>query len=50
MLVTDPIEPLSSQLNQDPDKNLVIWGLYKVAVSLLLVFTSATTLTYFFLI
>ncbi|KAI8059837.1 hypothetical protein BDF21DRAFT_370083 [Thamnidium elegans] len=31
MFVTDPIEPLSSQLNQDPDKNLVIWGLYKVA-------------------
>ncbi|KAI8883737.1 hypothetical protein K501DRAFT_333114 [Backusella circina FSU 941] len=31
MFVTDPIEPLSSQLNQDPDKNLVIWGLYKIA-------------------
>lgn len=32
MFVTDPVEPLSSQLNQDPDKNLVLWGLYKVAV------------------
>lgn len=32
MFVTDPVEPLSSQLNQDPDKNLVIWGLYKIAV------------------
>jgi hypothetical protein len=32
MFVTDPIEPLSNQLNQDPDKNLVLWGLYKVAV------------------
>lgn len=32
MFVTDPIEPLSNQLNQDPDKNLIIWGLYKVAV------------------
>ncbi|KAG1047677.1 hypothetical protein G6F43_009887 [Rhizopus delemar] len=31
MFVTDPIEPLSNQLNQDPDKNLIIWGLYKVA-------------------
>lgn len=31
MFVTDPIEPLSNQLNQDPDKNLVLWGLYKVA-------------------
>ncbi|KAG1472756.1 hypothetical protein G6F56_001345 [Rhizopus delemar] len=31
MFVTDPVEPLSNQLNQDPDKNLVIWGLYKVA-------------------
>ncbi|CAO3654580.1 unnamed protein product [Mucor fragilis] len=31
MFVTDPVEPLSSQLNQDPDKNLVLWGLYKVA-------------------
>jgi SCY1-like protein 1 len=33
MFVTDRIEPLSSQLNQDPDQNLVIWGLYKIAVS-----------------
>lgn len=32
MFVTDPVEPLSSQLNQDPDKNLVVWGLYKIAV------------------
>ncbi|KAL7315800.1 Nuclear aminoacylation-dependent tRNA export pathway component [Mucor circinelloides] len=31
MFVTDPVEPLSNQLNQDPDKNLVLWGLYKVA-------------------
>lgn len=35
MFVTDPIEPLSSQLNQDPDKNLVLWGLYKIAVTVL---------------
>lgn len=33
MFVTDPVEPLSDQLNQNPDKNLVLWGLYKVAVS-----------------
>ena len=33
MFVTDPIEPLSNQLNQDPDPNLTLWGLYKVAVS-----------------
>ncbi|KAI9023557.1 armadillo-type protein [Phycomyces nitens] len=31
MFVTDPIEPLSNQLGQDPDSNLVLWGLYKVA-------------------
>ncbi|KAI9472439.1 MAG: hypothetical protein EXX96DRAFT_489692 [Benjaminiella poitrasii] len=31
MFVTDPIEPLSNQLNQDPDKNLILWGLYKMA-------------------
>ncbi|CAO3651720.1 unnamed protein product [Mucor hiemalis] len=31
MFVTDPVEPLSDQLNQNPDKNLVLWGLYKVA-------------------
>lgn len=32
MFVTDPVEPLSNQLGQDPDKNLIMWGLYKVAV------------------
>ncbi|KAI8070584.1 armadillo-type protein [Gilbertella persicaria] len=31
MFVTDPVEPLSNQLNQDPDKNLMLWGLYKIA-------------------
>ncbi|KAG0182850.1 hypothetical protein DFQ29_001790 [Apophysomyces sp. BC1021] len=31
MFVTDPVEPLSNQLSQDPDKNLMLWGLYKVA-------------------
>ncbi|KAL1930747.1 hypothetical protein VTP01DRAFT_10909 [Rhizomucor pusillus] len=31
MFVTDPVEPLSNQLNQDPDPNLILWGLYKVA-------------------
>jgi hypothetical protein len=36
MFVTDPVQPLSSQLNQDPDQNLVLWGLYKVAVSFFL--------------
>ncbi|KAI9243995.1 armadillo-type protein [Phascolomyces articulosus] len=34
MFVTDPIEPLSNQLNQDPDPNLTLWGLYKVANAL----------------
>ncbi|KAI7849139.1 armadillo-type protein [Circinella umbellata] len=34
MFVTDPIEPLSNQLNQDPDSNLTLWGLYKVANAL----------------
>lgn len=32
MFVTDPVEPLSNQLNQDPNPNLILWGLYKVAV------------------
>jgi len=41
MFVTDPVEPLSNQLNQDPDKNLVLWGLYKVAV-MYLEFTQRT--------
>ncbi|KAI9247622.1 armadillo-type protein [Sporodiniella umbellata] len=31
MFVTDPVEPLSNQLNQDPNKNLITWGLYKIA-------------------
>ncbi|KAI8092662.1 armadillo-type protein [Halteromyces radiatus] len=31
MFVTDPVEPLSNQLGQDPDQNLVLWGLYKIA-------------------
>ncbi|KAI9319642.1 armadillo-type protein [Dichotomocladium elegans] len=31
MFVTDPIKPLSDQLNQDPDPHLILWGLYKVA-------------------
>ncbi|KAI8378521.1 hypothetical protein BD560DRAFT_325218 [Blakeslea trispora] len=31
MFVTEPVEPLSSQLNQDPDNNLILWGLYKIA-------------------
>ncbi|KAI8136893.1 armadillo-type protein [Fennellomyces sp. T-0311] len=34
MFVTDPIEPLSNQLNQDPDDHLTLWGLYKVANAL----------------
>ncbi|KAI9496704.1 armadillo-type protein [Zychaea mexicana] len=34
MFVTDPIQPLSNQLNQDPDPNLTLWGLYKVANAL----------------
>lgn len=38
MFVTDPVEPLLNQLKQNPDKNLVLWGLYKVAVSFLLYF------------
>lgn len=33
MFVTDPVEPLSNQLGQNPDQNLILWGLYKVAVS-----------------
>ncbi|KAI8984470.1 hypothetical protein BDF20DRAFT_816989 [Mycotypha africana] len=31
MFVTEPVEPLSNQLKQDPDNNLLLWGLYKVA-------------------
>ncbi|KAG2207471.1 hypothetical protein INT47_004219 [Mucor saturninus] len=31
MFVTDPVEPLSNQLKQNPDKNLILWGLYKIA-------------------
>ncbi|KAI7906564.1 uncharacterized protein BX663DRAFT_427236 [Cokeromyces recurvatus] len=31
MFVTEPVEPLTNQLNQDPDKNLILWGLYKIA-------------------
>ncbi|CAO3638425.1 unnamed protein product [Cunninghamella blakesleeana] len=31
MFVTDPVEPLSNQLNQNPDQNLILWGLYKIA-------------------
>ncbi|OBZ83281.1 putative inactive serine/threonine-protein kinase scy1 [Choanephora cucurbitarum] len=31
MFVTEPVEPLSSQLNQNPDSNLILWGLYKIA-------------------
>ncbi|KAF7728827.1 hypothetical protein EC973_005453 [Apophysomyces ossiformis] len=31
MFVTDPVEPLSNQLSQDPDSNLILWGLYKIA-------------------
>lgn len=35
MFVTDPVEPLSNQLKQNPDKNLILWGLYKIAVSVI---------------
>ncbi|SAM04305.1 hypothetical protein [Absidia glauca] len=31
MFVTDPVEPLSNQLGQNPDQNLILWGLYKIA-------------------
>ncbi|CAO3615918.1 unnamed protein product [Cunninghamella echinulata] len=31
MFVTDSVEPLSNQLNQNPDQNLILWGLYKIA-------------------
>ncbi|KAI8388165.1 uncharacterized protein BYT42DRAFT_642429 [Radiomyces spectabilis] len=31
MFATDPVEPLSSQLGQAPDQNLILWGLYKIA-------------------
>ncbi|KAI7863000.1 armadillo-type protein [Spinellus fusiger] len=31
MFVTDPVEPLSSQIDQKPDTHLILWGLYKVA-------------------
>jgi SCY1-like protein 1 len=33
MIVTDAVEPLSDQLKQNPDSNLILWGLYKTAVS-----------------
>jgi hypothetical protein len=32
MIVTDAVEPLSDQLKQNADKNLTLWGLYKIAV------------------
>ncbi|CAO3664461.1 unnamed protein product [Umbelopsis vinacea] len=31
MIVTDAVEPLSDQLKQNPDQNLILWGLYKIA-------------------
>ncbi|ORY93721.1 armadillo-type protein, partial [Syncephalastrum racemosum] len=31
MFVTDPVEPLSDQLHQDPNPDLILWGLYKIA-------------------
>ncbi|KAI8581579.1 hypothetical protein K450DRAFT_232004 [Umbelopsis ramanniana AG] len=31
MIVTDAVEPLSDQLKQNADKNLTLWGLYKIA-------------------
>ncbi|CAM0141462.1 Nuclear aminoacylation-dependent tRNA export pathway component [Umbelopsis sp. WA50703] len=34
MIVTDAVEPLSDQLKQNPDSNLILWGLYKTASSL----------------
>ncbi|KAI8060892.1 armadillo-type protein [Gongronella butleri] len=31
MFVTEKVDPVSSQLNQNPDTNLTLWGLYKIA-------------------
>ncbi|KAI8971405.1 armadillo-type protein [Pilobolus umbonatus] len=31
MFATEPVEPLSNQINQDPNPNLILWGLYKIA-------------------
>ncbi|RUS24657.1 armadillo-type protein [Jimgerdemannia flammicorona] len=30
-IVTETVEPVQNQLRQDPDANLTLWGLYKVA-------------------
>jgi hypothetical protein len=35
MIVTDAVEPLSDQLKQNADKNLTLWGLYKIAVRIM---------------